>query len=259
MSYKHLLVSQEHETKIAVVQLNRPQALNALCFELMDELIEALEALDKNIDVNAIVLTGNEKAFAAGADIKEFAERNATQMLLEDRLSQWKRIEAISKPLIAAVSGFALGGGCELMLHCDIVIASETVKLGQPEINIGVIPGAGGTQRLTKLVGKFKAMEFVLTGRFIDAKEALELKLVNKIVPVADCLEEAKKLARDIAAKAPIAARAAKVAVRKALETTLDDGLEFERQRFYLLFDTDDKNEGMQAFIEKRKPQWTGK
>lgn len=199
MSYKYLLVSKETDSHIAVVQFNRPEALNALNFELMDELLNALEALEHDPDVHAIVLTGNEKAFAAGADIKEFAARTSAQMLVQNPLEKWHRIERCSKPLIAAVSGFALGGGCEVMLMCDLVVASETAKLGQPEVNIGVIPGAGATQRLTRLVGKFKAMELILTGRMIDAKEALDLRLVSKVVPVAEYLEEAKRLAREIA------------------------------------------------------------
>ncbi len=258
MSYKYLLVSKETDSHIAVVQFNRPEALNALNFELMDELLNALEALEHDPDVRAIVLTGNEKAFAAGADIKEFAARTSAQMLVQNPLEKWHRIERCSKPLIAAVSGFALGGGCEVMLMCDLVVASETAKLGQPEVNIGVIPGAGATQRLTRLVGKFKAMELILTGRMIDAKEALDLRLVSKIVPVAEYLEEAKRLAREIASKSPVAIRAAKEAIRASL-SGLDEGLAFERKSFYLLFDTEDKKEGMQAFIEKRKPQWKGR
>lgn len=258
MPYTHLLVSKEVEHKIAVVTFNRPQALNALNFELMTELIDALESLDRDPEVNAIVLTGNEKAFAAGADIKEFASRSAAQMLLENPLEKWHRIEKVSKPLIAAVSGFALGGGCEVMLMCDMVVASETAKIGQPEINIGVIPGAGGTQRLTRLIGKFKAMELILTGRMLDAQEALALGLVTKVVPAAAYLEEAKQMAREIAAKSPVAVRAAKEAIRMAL-SGLEDGLAFERKSFYLLFDTEDKKEGMQAFIEKRKPEWKGR
>jgi len=258
MTYNHIIVSKETESKIAVVQLNRPQVLNALNFELMDELLHALQTLERDEEILAIVLTGNEKAFAAGADIKEFAVRNSAQMLLENPLEKWQRIEKFPKPLIAAVSGYALGGGCELILMCDIVIASETAKLGLPEVNIGVMPGAGGTQRLTHLIGKFKAMELILTGRTIDAQEAFALGLVSKVVPAAEYLEEAKRVAREIASKSPIAVRAAKEAVLAAL-SGLEQGLAFERKSFYLLFDTEDKKEGMQAFLEKRKPQWKGR
>jgi enoyl-CoA hydratase len=258
MTYNHIIVSKETESKIAVVQLNRPQVLNALNFELMNEMLHALQTLERDEEILAIVLTGNEKAFAAGADIKEFAVRNSAQMLLENPLEKWQHIEKFPKPLIAAVSGYALGGGCELILMCDVVIASETAKLGLPEVNIGVIPGAGGTQRLTHLIGKFKAMELILTGRTIDAQEALALGLVSKVVPVAEYLEDAKRVAREIASKSPVAVRAAKEAVLAAL-SALEQGLAFERKSFYLLFDTEDKKEGMQAFLEKRKPQWKGR
>ncbi len=258
MTYKHIMLSKETENKIAVVQLNRPQVLNALNFELMNELLHVLQTLEHDEEVLAVVLTGNEKAFAAGADIKEFAVRNSAQMLTENPLEKWQRIEKFPKPLIAAVSGYALGGGCELILMCDIVIASETAKLGLPEVNIGVMPGAGGTQRLTHLIGKFKAMELILTGRAIDAQEALALGLVSKVVPVAEYLEEAKRMAREIASKSPVAVRAAKEAALAAL-SGLEQGLAFERKSFYLLFDTEDKKEGMQAFLEKRKPQWKGR
>jgi enoyl-CoA hydratase len=224
----------------------------------MNEMLHALQTLERDEEILAIVLTGNEKAFAAGADIKEFAVRNSAQMLLENPLEKWQHIEKFPKPLIAAVSGYALGGGCELILMCDVVIASETAKLGLPEVNIGVIPGAGGTQRLTHLIGKFKAMELILTGRTIDAQEALALGLVSKVVPVAEYLEDAKRVAREIASKSPVAVRAAKEAVLAAL-SALEQGLAFERKSFYLLFDTEDKKEGMQAFLEKRKPQWKGR
>jgi enoyl-CoA hydratase len=258
MTYNHIMLTKETESKIAVIQLNRPQVLNALNFELMDELLHALQTLERDEEALAIVLTGNEKAFTAGADIKEFAARNSAQMLAENPLEKWQRIEKFPKPLIAAVSGYALGGGCELILMCDIVIASETAKLGLPEVNIGVMPGAGGTQRLTHLIGKFKAMELILTGRTIDAQEAFALGLVSKVVPAAEYLEEAKRVAREIASKSPIAVRAAKEAVLAAL-SGLEQGLAFERKSFYLLFDTEDKKEGMQAFLEKRKPQWKGR
>jgi enoyl-CoA hydratase len=258
MTYNHIMLTKETENKIAVVQLNRPQVLNALNFEMMDELLHALQTLERDEEALAIVLTGNEKAFAAGADIKEFAVRNSAQMLAENPLEKWQRIEKFPKPLIAAVSGYALGGGCELILMCDVVIASETAKLGLPEVNIGVIPGAGGTQRLTHLIGKFKAMELILTGRPIDAQEAFALGLVSKVVPTAEYLEEAKRMAREIASKSPVAVRAAKEAMLASL-SALEQGLAFERKSFYLLFDTEDKKEGMQAFLEKRKPQWKGR
>jgi enoyl-CoA hydratase len=254
---KHLLL--QREGAVTTVQLNRPQALNALNLELMDELIATLDELDRDGDVRAIVLTGNEKAFAAGADIKEMAGASAVDMLYRDQFAKWDRIRKVKKPIIAAVSGFVLGGGCELMMHCDIVIASETTRIGQPEINIGVMPGAGGTQRLTRAVGKTLAMEMVLTGRFISADEALKAGLINKVVPVEFFLEEAQRLARDIASKPPVAVRLAKEAVLKAFDTTIEMGLEFERKNFYMLFATEDMREGMAAFIEKRKPEWKGK
>jgi enoyl-CoA hydratase len=255
--YQHLLVSQKDF--VATVALHRPDALNALNLALMNELVAALESLDADESIRAIVLTGSAKAFAAGADIKEMANASAVEMLARDQFAKWDRIRKIKKPIIAAVSGFALGGGCELMMHCDIIIASETARIGQPEINIGVMPGAGGTQRLTRAVGKAVAMEMVLTGRFITADEALRVGLVNKVVPVEFYLEEAQKLAAEIASKPPVAVRLAKEAVLKSFDTTIEMGLEFERKNFYLLFASDDMREGMTAFIEKRKPEWKGK
>jgi enoyl-CoA hydratase len=243
----------------AIVQFNRPEVLNALNMRLMQELVDALEAFDKDDEVRAVIITGNEKAFAAGADIKEMSGASAVEMLLRDQFARWDRIRKIKKPLIAAVSGFALGGGCEVSMACDMIIASETARFGQPEINIGVIPGAGGTQRLTRAVGKYKAMEMVMTGRMISAEEALHRGLVNKVVPVESYLEEAKSLAREIAAKPPVAVRLAKEAVLKAFDTTIEGGLEFERKNFYLLFASEDQKEGMSAFAEKRKPEWKGK
>ncbi|MDP4221635.1 MAG: enoyl-CoA hydratase-related protein, partial [Bacteroidota bacterium] len=207
---------------VATIQLNRPQALNALNLELMNELISTFESLDKDDSVRCIVLTGNEKAFAAGADIKEMANASAVEMLERDQFSKWDKIRKVKKPIIAAVSGFALGGGCELMMHCDIVIASETAKIGQPEINIGVMPGAGGTQRLTRAVGKVLAMELVLTGRFLSAEEALKAGLINRVVPVEFYLEEAQKLAGEIANRPPVAVRLAKEAILKSFDTTIE-------------------------------------
>lgn len=257
MPYSTLLITKQDG--YAIVQFNRPDVLNALNIKLMEELVDALETFDKDNDVRAIIMTGNEKAFAAGADIKEMSDASAVDMLIRDQFARWDRIRKIKKPIIAAVSGFALGGGCELSMSCDIIIASETAKFGQPEINIGVMPGAGGTQRLTRAVGKYKAMEMVLTGKMISAEEALRWGLVNKVVPVEYYLEEAKALAKEIASKPPVAVRLAKEAVLKSFDTTIEGGLEFERKNFYLLFASDDQKEGMKAFVEKRKPEWKGK
>jgi enoyl-CoA hydratase len=259
MSYQHLLVTQEPDTKIAIVQLNRPQALNALNFDLMNELLSAFRAFAKDDSVNAVVLTGNDKAFAAGADIKEMATATSAEMLTKGYLELWDELHTFKKPIVAAVSGFCLGGGAELAMVCDMIVASETAKFGQPEINIGVIPGAGGTQRLTRAVGKVKAMELILTGRQFTAEEALSMGLINKIAPVDSYLAEAKKLATEIASKPPIAVRLAKEAVLRAASTNLNEDVEFERRLFALLFATDDMREGMTAFIEKRKPVWKGK
>ncbi len=249
----------ERSGHVATVLLNRPKQLNALNMALMDELVALLEELDRDDEIRAIVLTGNEKAFAAGADIMEMAGADSTTMLVRDQFAKWDRIRKIKKPLIAAVSGFALGGGCELMMHCDMVIASETAQFGQPEIKIGVMPGAGGTQRLTRAIGKVRAMEMVLTGKFISAQEACQFGLVNRVVPVEVYLSEAQKLAREIAAMPPVAVRLAKEAILKTQESFLLDGLEFERKNFYLLFATEDQKEGMQAFIDKRPALFKGK
>ncbi len=257
MTYSTIILTKQDG--YAIVQFNRPEVLNAINIKLMEELVDALEALDKDNDVRAIILTGNEKAFAAGADIKEMSDASAIDMLIRDQFARWDKIRKIKKPVIAAVSGFALGGGCELAMTCDMIIASETAKFGQPEINIGVIPGAGGTQRLTRAVGKAKAMEMVLTGRMISGEEAMRLGLVNKVVPVECYLEEAKALAKEIASKPPVAVRLAKEAVLKAFDTTIEGGLEFERKNFYLLFASDDQKEGMKAFVQKRKAEWKGK
>ncbi|MBI4427703.1 MAG: enoyl-CoA hydratase/isomerase family protein [Ignavibacteriales bacterium] len=257
MNFKNILVTKE--TGYAVIQFNRPDVLNAINIKLMQELVEALEALDKDNDVRCVIITGNEKAFAAGADIKEMAGASAMEMLIRDQFARWDKIRKFKKPLIAAVSGFALGGGCELMMTCDIVIASETANIGQPEVNIGVMPGAGGTQRLTRAVGKVKTMELVLTGKIIGAQEALRWGLINKVVPVEYYLEEAKDIAKEIASKPPLAVRLAKEAVLKSFDTTIESGLEFERKNFYLLFASEDQKEGMSAFTEKRKPAWKGR
>lgn len=259
MSYQFILVEPRYEQHIALVQLNRPKELNALHLELMAEVRDALKSLDQDPEVRAIILTGNERAFAAGADIKQMAGKNAIDMLLIDQFSTWDTIKKIKKPIIAAVSGFALGGGNELVMHCDMVIASETAMFGQPEIKIGVMPGAGGTQRLTRNVGKVNAMEMVLTGKFITAQRAYELGLVNRVVPVELYLEEAVKLAREVAQLSPIAVKLAKEAVLKSYDSSLSEGLEFERKNFYMLFATEDQKEGMAAFVEKRPADFKGK
>jgi len=252
-------VTEQKEPFVALIELNRPKELNALNQQLMVELVQALQALDATKNVRSIVLTGNEQAFAAGADIKQMADQNAIDMLLADQFSTWDLIRKIKKPIIAAVSGFALGGGCELSMMCDIIIASESAKFGQPEIKIGTIPGAGGTQRLTKAVGKSKAMELILTGKFFSAQEALSFGLVSKVVPVDSYLTEALTLAKEIAQLSPVAVQLAKETVNRSFETQLDEGLAFERKNFYLSFASADQKEGMKAFIEKRKPNFTGK
>ncbi len=257
MEYKNIVVTKEDG--YAIVQFYRPEVLNAINMQLMTELVDALELLDKDDEVKCLILTGNEKAFAAGADIKEMADASAMEMLIRDQFARWDRIRKIKKPIVAAVSGFALGGGCELAMTCDIIIASETARFGQPEINIGVMPGAGGTQRLTRAIGKAKAMEIVLTGKTFTAEEACEWGLVNRVVPIEYYLQEAKNLAKEIASKPPLAVRLAKEAVLKAFDTTIEGGLEFERKNFYLLFASEDQKEGMKAFVEKRKPEWKGK
>lgn len=259
MNFQYILVEPRYEKHVALIRLNRPKELNALCLELMAEVRDALKMLDADEEVRAIILTGNERAFAAGADIKQMAGKTAIDMLLIDQFTTWDTIKKIKKPIIAAVSGFALGGGNELVMHCDMVVASETAMFGQPEIKIGVMPGAGGTQRLTRVVGKVNAMEMVLTGKFITAERAYELGLVNKVVPVELYLEEAVKLAREVAQQSPLAIRLAKEAVLKAYDSPLSEGLEFERKNFYLLFATEDQKEGMAAFVEKRAPQFKGR
>lgn len=253
-----ILVNPQIAPYVGHIQLNRPKELNALNLELMLEIKQALIDFDQNDTIRAIVISGNERAFAAGADIKQMAGRNAIDMLKIDQFTTWDSIRKTKKPIIAAVSGFALGGGCELAMICDMIIASETAQFGQPEISIGVMPGAGGTQRLTRIVGKAKAMEMVLTGQFISAEEAKAYGLVNKIVPVEFYLSEAVKLASTIAEKSPIALQMAKESVLKAYEMPLQEALFFERKNFYMLFATEDQKEGMQAFIEKRKATFKG-
>jgi enoyl-CoA hydratase len=253
-----LIITENYQPFVALIQLNRPKELNALNLELMGELRDALKALDANEAVRVIVITGNEKAFAAGADIKQMANKSAIDMLMADQFSTWDQIRKTRKPIIAAVSGFALGGGCELAMTCDMIIASETARFGQPEIKIGVTPGAGGTQRLTKAIGKARTMEMVLTGKFISAEEASDYGLINRVVPVEIFLEAAMKLAKAIAEMSPIAIMLAKESVNRSFETHLDEGLHFERKNFYLAFASEDQKEGMQAFVEKRKPDYKG-
>lgn len=257
MTYQ-LILTEIHHT-VGLVRFNRPRELNALNSLLMEETTTALEAFDRDPAIGCLVVTGNERAFAAGADIKEMAGAGAVEMLQRDNIGRWDRLRRLKKPLVAAVSGFCLGGGCELALACDMIVASESARFGQPEINIGVMPGAGGTQRLTRAVGKALAMEMVLNGRFLTAEEAARFGLVNRVTPVEVYLDEALKLAQDIAARAPLAIRLAKEAVNNAFESHLADGLADERRSFYLLFSSEDQKEGMAAFIEKRKPKWKGK
>lgn len=257
MEYQNILLSRE--SQVGIVQLNRPKVLNALNAALMVELVDALETLDRDENIRCLILTGNEKAFAAGADIREMAEAGPIEMLQRNRIALWDKISRIGKPIIAAVSGFALGGGCELALMCDLIVASETAKFGQPEINIGVIPGAGGTQRLARTLGKSKTMELILTGRMMSAQEAEQGGLVNRVVPTGSVLEEARKLAQEICQRPPIAVKLAKESILKAFESFLEEGLSFERKCFYLLFGSEDQKEGMRAFLEKRKPEFKGK
>lgn len=249
----------ETRGRVGLITLNRPQALNALNNQLMNELMDSLASFDKNENIGAIVITGSEKAFAAGADIKEMADKSALEMTTADHVAVFGRIRTIQKPVIAAVSGWALGGGCEVALSCDMIVASESAKFGLPEVTIGVIPGAGGTQRLVRAAGKAFAMEMILNDRKLNAQEALQYGLVNRVVPVSDYFNEAMKLADEIASRAPLAVRAAKKMINASYELSLSDGLAEEKQTFYNLFATEDQKEGMSAFMEKRKPDWKGK
>lgn len=257
MDYETILI--ETHSRAGLITLNRPQAMNALNNRLLREVMDALEAFDRDDRIGAMVITGNEKAFAAGADIKEMADKSKGEMMDSDHVAVFGRIRTIQKPVIAAVSGWALGGGCELTLSCDMIVASETAKFGQPEITIGVIPGAGGTQRLTRAVGKAIAMEMILNNRTLNAQEAYQFGLVNRVAPVETYLEEALKLAVEVASRAPLAVRSAKKMINQSYERTLSEGLAEEKQEFYNLFATQDQKEGMRAFIEKRKAEWKGR
>lgn len=245
---------------VALVTLDRPEVLNALSFDLLDELAAVLDRLDADPDCRAIVLTGSgSRAFAAGADIRELARQTPVSLLVEDRFAVWDRIGAVRTPLIAAVRGFALGGGCELAMSCDIIVAAEDASFGQPEINLGVMPGAGGTQRMTRAIGKARAMDLILTGRTIGAVEAERIGLVSRVAAPEETLAEAIELASRIASQAPVAVLAAKEAIKQAGELPLSAGLQHERRAFYLLFASEDQGEGMAAFVEKRPPQWKGR
>ncbi|UCD73989.1 MAG: enoyl-CoA hydratase/isomerase family protein [Phycisphaerales bacterium] len=244
---------------VGIITFNRPKVLNAINPELITAVMEQLEAWDKDENIYVTLLTGNEKAFAAGADISDMARRDAFEMYDRDQFAVWDRIGKVRKPIVAAVSGYALGGGCELMMMCDIVIAAESAQIGQPEINLGIIPGAGGTQRMTRAVGKATSMDVILTGRFLTAAEALAAGLVSRVAADDAYYDEALKLAHQMCKKGPVALKIGKEAVNRAFETTLTEGLQFERRLFYMLFATDDQKEGMAAFLEKRKPAFTGK
>lgn len=252
MSGPEMIMVETHG-RVGLIRLNRPQALNALCDQLMAELGHQLLAFDADAAIGAIVITGSEKAFAAGADIKEMKDRNYPDVLLHDFVAPWETVLRVRKPVIAAVAGFALGGGCEFAMMCDLIVAADTAKFGQPEINLGVIPGVGGTQRLTRAVGKAKAMDMVLTGRMMDAAEAERSNLVTRVFPADQLVAEAIKLAERIAGLSPVAVLMAKQAVNRAFETTLAEGVRGERALFLSLFGTADQREGMAAFAEKRK------
>jgi enoyl-CoA hydratase len=251
------MIIVETQGAVGVIRLNRPQALNALCDQLMGELGTQLLAFDADPAIAAIIITGSDRAFAAGADIKEMKDRTYPAVYADDFIgAQWETVLRVRKPVIAAVAGFALGGGCELAMMCDVIIAADTARFGQPEINLGVIPGAGGTQRLTRAVGKAKAMDMVLSARMMDAAEAERASLVSRVVPAADLMAEAMKLAEKIASLSPVAVAMAKDAVNRAFDTTLAEGVRYERRLFLSMFGTPDQREGMSAFAEKRKPKF---
>ena len=254
MPYANIIV--ETHGRVGLIRLNRPQALNALSGPLIEDLNAALAAFESDPAIGAIVLTGSEKAFAAGADIKEMQEKSFAEAFMGDFISRWENVTRVRKPVVAAVAGFALGGGCELAMMCDFILAADTAKFGQPEIKLGVMPGAGGTQRLIRAVGKSKAMEMILTGRMMDAAEAERSGLVSRVVPAASLLEEALKTAATIAALSAPSVYAAKESVNRAYETTLAEGVRFERRLFHALFATEDQKEGMKAFVEKREAKF---
>ena len=255
MAYENIIVEQRD--RVGVITLNRPKALNALCAALIEELAQALDDCEADPGIGCILLTGSEKAFAAGADIKEMKDKDYPGTFMEDFITVgWERLSRTRKPVVAAVAGYALGGGCELAMMCDFIICADNAKFGQPEIKLGVIPGSGGTQRLTRFVGKSKAMDMILTGRMMDAEEAERAGLVSRVVPADDLVDEALKIAATIAELSRPAAMIAKEAVNRAYETTMTEGVRFERRVFHSLFATDDQSEGMAAFIEKRSPQF---
>lgn len=260
--YKNILVSEignEKGLNVCLVQINRPNAMNALNIELMGEIAEVLFAVDKDLDFGCSIITGNEKAFAAGADIKEMADANVVDIYYREMFASWDRIRNFKKPTIAAVSGFALGGGCELSMLCDMIVAAKCAKFGQPEVNLGVIPGAGGTQRLTRAIGKARAMEIILTGRMVEAAEMYDAGLLTKLSEDDKYLDDAIAIAKTICTKAPIAIQLAKDSILRAFDTSIETGMEIEKKNFYMLFASEDKMEGMKAFVEKRKPTWKGK
>ena len=257
MPYEFVLTGADGP--VGVVRIHRPQVRNALNQQTIAELVEALEAFDRDDAIRCMILTGDDRAFAAGADITQMVEAGAVDVLNDDNFARWARFRAIRKPVIAAVSGYALGGGCELALMCDLVVAAETAQFGQPEVKIGIIPGAGGTQRWARSAGRVRAMEVVLTGEPVRAVDAQRMGLVNRVVPAGAQLDEARRLARMIAERPPLAVRLGKEAVNHAMEVGLAAGLEFERKLFYLLFASEDKHEGMRAFLEKRPPRFTGR
>lgn len=257
MAYEFVLT--ETQGPVGIVTINRPQVRNALNQQTIAEIVDALEAFDRDAAIRCMVLTGDDRAFAAGADITQMVDAGAVEVLADDNFARWARFRAVHKPVIAAVSGYAFGGGCELVLMCDLVVASETAQLGQPEVKIGIIPGAGGTQRWARTAGKVRAMEVVLTGEPVRAVDAERMGLVNRVVPAGAHLDEALRLANLIAARPPLAVRLGKEAVNQAMEVGLGAGLEFERKLFYLLFASEDKREGMRAFLEKRAGRFTGR
>jgi enoyl-CoA hydratase len=257
--HRPVTVLLEREEPVAVVRLNRPEALNALSNQLMSELVGALENLDDDEAVRCIVIAGDEKAFASGADIGELSDPTPLELYFGGRIDKWDAIRSVRIPIVAAVSGYCLGGGCELAMACDLIVASETAQFGQPETNLGVMPGAGGTQRLTRAIGKSKAMDVILTGRFLTAREAEAAGLVARVVAAEAWLDEAKRVAQAIAAKSPVGVRLAKEAVNQAFETNLRAGLDAERKAFHLALSSEDAQEGMKAFLEKRRPEIKGK